>query len=111
MKPSALFPESLRVGAPGAHLYTTSRKVAEHLELTHGQILRNIQMLISDLSAIGDDPETYVWLAPDKPLYHLSEDGFALLAMSLTGKAAEQWKRMLIAAFHQNKSQLEGAAP
>jgi len=112
MKSSALFPESLRVGAPGAHLYTTSSKVARYLDLPHSEILRNIRIFISDLSALPDDPGTFVWQVPGRPSeYHLSEDGFALLAMSLTGKAAKQWKRMLIAAFHHNASRLEGATP
>lgn len=114
-----LFPETLLVSREGDRIFTTSLKVAEHFKKRHGDVLRAIEKLLSDLGdernfalisdfgRINFDPSTY----PDaygrfKPMYKLTEEGFALLAMGFTGKEALAWKVQFLAAFRDMERQL-----
>lgn len=44
-----LFPETLLVSRSGEHIYTTSRKVAEHFGKRHDNVLRDVQKLLAGL--------------------------------------------------------------
>lgn len=113
-----LFPETLLVTDDGnGHLFTTSLKVAEHFGLRHDNVLKAIKKLLADCP----DPafralnfEATIRSVPGpkgavrtETVYHLSHDGFALLAMGLTGKKALQWKIDFLTAFRQMEEALK----
>ena len=114
-----LFPETLLVRRQGEHIYTTSRKVAEHFGKNHHDVLRAIKRLLTELADIDpeDDHErnfAFVMYesiqgkgaAQMRPEYHLSHDGFALLAMGFTGREALRWKVAFLTAFRQAEADL-----
>lgn len=113
-----LFPETLLVSLDHGHIFTTSRKVAEHFGKNHQHVLRSIKALLVEISlsnfgqpnVIG---QTNFGLSSytDKrgktyPEYHLSHDGFSLLAMGFTGKEALIWKLKFLQAFNAMESEL-----
>ena len=107
-----LFPETLLVARHGERIYTTSRKVAEHFGKRHKNVLRDAERLIADLAdkaftGLNFEPSTYVdSTGRSLPEYHLSHDGFALLAMGFTGREALRWKVAFLQAFRQMESDL-----
>lgn len=111
-----LFPETLLVARKGDRIYTTSRKVAEHFGKRHAHVMRVIKKLIDELP----DP---AFAEPNFGLsmyevrggkntvrheteYHLTHDGFALLAMGFTGKEALRWKVAFLQAFRAQEVEL-----
>jgi len=103
MKPSALFPEVLRVGAPGAHLYTTSHKVAGYFDLPHKDVLCRLRNLSADIAGTEITSDTAPWFWPSnhcRSEYHMSEKGFALLVM-----------HQYLTTFLQMQSCLKGETP
>ena len=94
---------------------TTSLIVAETFKKNHKDVLRKIDMLISEI-------ETGAILRPFKlfekteqkdahnqmrPMYYINRDGFTLLAMSFTGKEALEWKLKYIEAFNEMERKLK----
>lgn len=81
----------------------SSRQVAEDFEKQHGHILRDIEDYKKDVSNFGEmffettEPDAY-----DRPqkVYHMTRDGFSLLAMGFSGSKALTWKLKYIAAFN-----------
>ena len=122
-----LFPETLLVTRQGARVFTTSLKVAEHFGKQHKNVLRAIDMLRTDLaeegfSRLNFEPanvlvdihfEAAEYLDEQKKprlLYHLSHDGFALLAMGFTGRAALARKAARNCTFHAMEAELAAQA-
>ena len=111
-----LFPETLLVARKGHRVYTTSRKVATHFGKRHKNVLRDIQTLLAELhdakfSRLNFEPRNYTYQtgkgqAREAVEYHLSHDGFALLAMGFTGGEALRWKVAFLAAFRQMEADL-----
>lgn len=126
-----LFPETLLVGREGDRVFTTSLKVAEHFHKRHTHVLRAIENLLTDLQSdcanlhsqteggrpnfgltsdfgrLNFEPAS----APDRwnrqqPIYRLSHDGFALVAMGFTGKEALKWKIDFLSAFRAMEEQI-----
>lgn len=61
----------------------------------------------SDFSRLNFEPRDYVdERGKSQPMYLLSHDSFALLAMGFTGKAALRWKIAFLAAFREMERQL-----
>ncbi len=96
------------------HVTATSLQVAEHFGKRHTHVLRAIKNL--------DIPDDYrqpnfgltINRVPgpkgalrDEPVYHITRDGFALLAMGFTGKEAMRWKLAYIAAFNAMEARLK----
>ena len=119
MKPAAdLFPETLLVNLDQGRIFTTSRKVAVHFKKRHDNVLRDIEALLAEISLLkfeepntigrlNFEPSTYTdSRGKTYPEYHLSHDGFSLLAMGFTGKEALVWKLNFLAAFNAMESQL-----
>ncbi|MCL2345038.1 MAG: Rha family transcriptional regulator [Desulfobulbus sp.] len=111
-----LFPETLLVSRQGERIFTTSLKVAEHFHKRHSHVLKAIEKLIFDL---GDpafsEPNfrlsKYAYqsgrnTAKEVPMWELTEEGFALLAMGFTGKEALRWKVDFLQAFRAMERQL-----
>ena len=92
----------------------TSLQVAEHFGKRHGDVIRAIRNLgCSDgyrernfALTINRVPGPKGALR-DEPMYHITRDGFALLAMGFTGKEAMRWKAAYIAAFNAMEARLK----
>lgn len=95
------------------HITATSLQVAEHFAKRHADVIRAINNL--------DVPDDYrqrnfaltINRVPgpkgalrDEPMFHITRDGFALLAMGFTGQEAMGWKEAYIAAFNAMEAQL-----
>ncbi|MDR1889630.1 MAG: Rha family transcriptional regulator [Zoogloeaceae bacterium] len=128
MNQPELFPETLLVSREGDRVFTTSRKVAEHFHKRHDHVLRDIEKLIAgdtiNRPKIGEIDEhdnrlvrqfgesnfgRAVYLDGrnrEQTEYHLTEEGFALLAMGFTGAKALVWKIKFLAAFRQMERDL-----
>lgn len=118
---SDLFPETLLVSREGDRIYTTSLMVAEHFHKRHDHVVRNIENLLADLesdspilgsqtdfSRLNFDLSEYKnQRGKTYPMYRLSHDGFALLAMGFTGKDALAWKVQFLAAFRDMERHLQ----
>jgi Rha family phage regulatory protein len=110
-----LFPETLLVARQGDHIYTTSRKVAEHFGKLHKNVLRDIDRLLAvlpdaEFGRLNFEPSTYLnEQQKPQPEYHLTHDGFAFLAMRFTGKQAMYWQLAFLAAFRQQEADLAAA--
>lgn len=90
----------------------SSRQIAENFEKRHDHVMRDIEDIMKGLPKNGDTPmffkteyiheqngQTY-------PMYLMNRDGFTLLAMGFTGKAALEWKLKYIAAFNEMEKKL-----
>jgi Rha family phage regulatory protein len=118
-----LFPETLLVSAVNSHTFTTSRKVADHFKKRHFHVLRDIELLLAEISRSNfgfpntisrpnfEEPNAIglrnfaASSYTDKrgktyPEYRLSRDGFSLLAMGFTGREALAWKLKFLEAFN-----------
>lgn len=91
--------------------YATSLDVAKHFHKNHFHLLRDIQRLIED--APQDFSQSNFGLSTYKtergkeyPIFNLTRDGFAILAMGFTGKEALQWKVKYIQAFNLMEAEL-----
>lgn len=82
---------------------TTSLQVAETFGKRHDHVLRDIEHVRKDLPNFGEMfveanvPDSY---GRDRKAYYLNRDGFTLLAMGFTGKAALNFKLQYIQAFN-----------
>ena len=95
--------------ARNGQITATSLQVAMHFKKRHGDVLRAIKNL--------DVPDDYRQrnFASAKYLdeqrkprdsYHITRDGFALLAMGFTGKESMRWKLAYISTFNAMEAKL-----
>jgi len=99
------------VQAKNGEVVTTSRKVATHFGKRHGDVLRKIEQVKADCSrefsqrnfASADyiDEQGKV-----RPMYSLTKDGWIMVVMGFTGKAAAAIKESYISAFNWMSEQL-----
>ena len=97
-------------------MFADSRDVASAFEKQHGHVLRDIDNLIlkdPDHGRRGFTEATYRgvqpfgsssqhnYIAPDYRCFHMTRDGFALLAMGFTGERALKFKRAYIRAIRR----------
>lgn len=93
----------------------SSRQIAESFGKEHKHVLRDIENLIGGESKIGLSSmffkSEYISAQNKKlPEYLMNRDGFTLLAMGFTGKAALEWKLKYIAAFNEMEKKLSTRA-
>lgn len=107
-------------------LTVSSLQIAEHFGKRHDHVLRDIQKIISSITSTqnGGDikaensvvtsmffestyPDSY---GRQQKYYECTRDGFSLLAMGFTGKAALEWKLKYIAAFNKMEKRIKSAA-
>lgn len=96
---------STKSGEPVA----SSRQVAENFGKEHKDTLESIrQILAAENSATKSMfyETTFENRGKQYPMYLMNRDGFALLAMGFTGKAALEWKLKYIAAFNEMEKKL-----
>ncbi|HAJ3237418.1 TPA: Rha family transcriptional regulator [Escherichia coli] len=99
------------VQAKNGEVVTTSRKKAKYFGKRHGDVLRKIEQVKADCSrefsqrnfASADyiDEQGKV-----RPMYSLTKDGWIMVVMGFTGKAAAAIKESYIAAFNWMAEQL-----
>lgn len=92
----------------------SSRQIAESFEKNHRDVLRAVDSLKEDVRSFAqmffetDTPDSY---GRPQRTYLMTRDGFTLLAMGFTGKAALAWKLKYIAAFNEMEKQLAQRPP
>jgi len=100
---------------------TSSVEIARVFDKRHDHVLDAIRTLLSDLppSALPNFRETTIDVeitgAPNasgairkSPAYHMTRDGFTLLAMGFNGKRALAFKLAYIDAFNRMEAELAG---
>ena len=94
------------------HAYANSLDVARHFSKNHFHVIRDIENLIS-ASNFGC-PDHYFGRTEYKdkrgkthPSFHMTRDGFALLAMGFTGREALAWKIAFLTAFNEMEAELQ----
>lgn len=88
----------------------SSREVAEHFGKRHCDVLESIKNITTENSVVTSMfYETTYTAGTGKsyPMYQMNRDGFTLLAMGFTGKAALEWKLKYIRAFNAMEEQLK----
>ena len=86
----------------GKQVVTSSRNVAEHFEKEHKHVLDSIRAILAAENSAAKffHETTYENRGKQYPEYLMNRDGFALLVMGFTGKAALEWKMKYIDAFN-----------
>lgn len=88
----------------------SSRQIAESFEKNHRDVLRAVDNLKEDVRNFAQMffettvPDSY---GREQRAYLMNRDGFTLLAMGFTGKAALEWKLKYIAAFNEMEKKLD----
>ena len=87
----------------------SSRQIAESFDKRHDHVIRDIDTIKKDVPNLGEmffeteAPDSY---GRPQRTYLMNRDGFTLLAMGFTGKAALEWKLKYIQAFNAMEKQL-----
>ena len=87
----------------------SSRQIAESFGKEHKNVMQSIENISAENSAVTQMffKTTYTaGTGKAYPMYLMNRDGFTLLAMGFTGKAALEWKLRYIAAFNAMEKQL-----
>ena len=86
----------------------SSRQIAENFGKEHKNVIQAVQNLVAENSAAKSMfyETTFENRGKQYPMYLMPRDGFTLLAMGFTGKAALAWKLKYIAAFNEMEKQL-----
>lgn len=96
---------SMRNGKP----VVSSRQIAENFNKNHRDVLRAVDNLKEDVRNFAQmffestEADSY---GREQRTYLMNRDGFTLLAMGFTGKAALEWKLKYIAAFNEMEKKL-----
>ena len=95
--------------ARAGQITATSLQVAEHFGKRHTHVLRSIRNLqvSEEFSRLNFGPRDYFdERGKVQPMYDISRDGFAMLAMGFTGKEAARWKEAYISTFNAMEAKL-----
>ena len=86
----------------------SSRQIAESFGKEHKNVIQAVANLVAENSAAKSMfyETTFENRGKQYPMYLMNRDGFTLLAMGFTGKAALEWKLKYIAAFNAMEKQL-----
>lgn len=89
----------------------SSLDIAEKFGKPHKDVLEAIRRILNDLpedfGRRNFSPSSYTnSQGKEQPCYHLTRDGFSLLAMGFTGKKALEWKVKYIEAFNAMEAEL-----
>lgn len=96
----------------------SSRQIAESFGKEHRNVMRDIENLMSEGALKNEHTPLFYKTeyvheqnGQTYPMYLMNRDGFTLLAMGFTGKAALEWKIKYIAAFNAMEQQLNQRQP
>nr|DAP71963.1 MAG TPA: regulatory protein [Caudoviricetes sp.] len=86
----------------------SSRQIAENFGKEHKHVLDAVKNLVAENSAAKSMfyETTYENRGKQYPMYLMNRDGFSLLVMGFTGKAALEWKLKYIQAFNEMEKKL-----
>lgn len=87
----------------------SSRQIAENFGKEHKDVLRAIENIKAQncaLTSMFFEATYTAGTGKAYPMYLMNRDGFSLLVMGFTGKAALEWKLKYIAAFNAMEKQL-----
>lgn len=87
----------------------SSRQIAENFGKEHKNVLQTIDNMTAENSALLQmfHLSEYTTSQNKKlPMYLMNRDGFSLLVMGFTGKAALEWKLKYIQAFNEMEKKL-----
>ena len=87
----------------------SSRQIAENFEKRHDHVMRDIDAIKKDVPNFGEmffETETPDSYGRPQRTYLMNRDGFSLLVMGFTGKAALEWKLKYIQAFNEMEKKL-----
>ena len=96
---------STRNGEP----VVSSRQIAESFGKEHKNVMQSIENISAENSAVTQMffKTTYTaGTGKAYPMYLMNRDGFSLLVMGFTGKAALEWKLKYMAAFNEMEKKL-----
>ena len=86
-------------------VYVTSDVIATKFNKEHRNLMRNIRSLMEsqpEFGALNFERTTYATKQNKvHECFKMTRDGFCMIAMSLTGKEAEEWKVKYINAFNK----------
>lgn len=95
--------------AHSGQVMATSLQVAEHFGKRHADVIRAIR----NLGCSPEFTERNFALSEfvdgsgrSLPMFHITRDGFAMLAMGFTGKEAMRWKEAYITSFNAMEAKL-----
>lgn len=96
----------------GERVLTTSLKVAQYFNKRHDNVLRKIRQIIADcpddFAALNFEETDFIDKNGDiQPMFNLTKDGYMLVVMGFTGKAAMQIKITYIQAFNWMVTRLQ----
>ena len=95
-------------------IYAESHIVASVFEKEHKNVLSAVRELTDtcseEFSRLNFKPSTYKSRGKEYPCYHLTKDGFTMLAMGFTGEKAVQFKELYIAKFNEMERLLTSRA-
>ena len=89
----------------------TSIQVAQHFGKRHADVLRSIRDLECSEEFTERNFALSEFLDPTGrklPCFHITRDGFAMLAFGFTGKEAAKWRESYINAFNAMETRLRG---
>lgn len=86
----------------------SSRQIAENFGKEHKHVLDAVKNLVAENSAAKSMfyETTFENRGKQYPMYLMNRDGFSLLVMGFTGKAALEWKLKYIQAFNEMEKKL-----
>lgn len=86
----------------------SSRQIAENFGKEHKNVIQAVANLVAENSAAKSMfyETTFENRGKQYPMYLMNRDGFSLLVMGFTGKAALEWKLKYIQAFNAMEKQL-----
>lgn len=82
---------------------TTSLVIAEKFGKRHKNVIQAVRNLETpvEFNGLNFQPVDYIdEKGESRPMYQITRDGFAILAMGFTGKEAAQWKIRFLEAFN-----------
>lgn len=86
----------------------SSRQIAENFGKEHKNVIQAVANLVAENSAAKSMfyETTFENRGKQYPMYLMNRDGFSLLVMGFTGKAALEWKLKYIQAFNEMEKKL-----
>lgn len=86
----------------------SSRQIAEDFGKRHNDVMEAIRSILATENSVTKffHESMFEYRGQTFPMYLMNRDGFSLLVMGFTGKAALEWKLKYITAFNEMEKQL-----
>lgn len=103
---------NLKLKVINGHAYADSLEIAVHFKKQHKNVLQAIESRLRDcseeFSRLNFKPSTYKNPRGKMyPMYNLTRDGFAFVAMSFIGYEAAIWQEAYITAYNEMEAELQ----